>query len=109
MVKNLLANAGDNMRCRFSPGFGRFPGGENGNTLQYFCLENSMDRGAWQAGSMGLTTELLITDICKPAFNGYISGFPSPQDVQEMMLPRCQHGLFLTSLQLTRTATNSHS
>ena len=34
------------------PGLGRFPGEENGNPLQYFCLENSMDRGAWQ--SMGL-------------------------------------------------------
>ena len=31
------------------PGSGRFPGGENDNTLQYFCLENPMNRGAWQA------------------------------------------------------------
>ena len=31
------------------PGLGRFPGGEHGNPLQYSCLENSMDRGAWQA------------------------------------------------------------
>ena len=29
--------------------FGRSPGGENGNPLQYFCLENPMDRGAWRA------------------------------------------------------------
>ena len=29
------------------PGSGRFPGEENGNPLQYSCLENSMDRGAW--------------------------------------------------------------
>ena len=37
-------------RCRFDP-FppGRSPGGGNGNPLQYICLENSMDRGAWQA------------------------------------------------------------
>ena len=98
MVKNLLASVGDNMRCGFSPGLGRFPGGGNGNPLQYFCLENCMDRGAWQAGSMGLTNELLSMDICKPAFNGYISGFPSLQDVQEITSPRCQHWLFLTSL-----------
>ena len=64
MVKNLLANAEDNMRCGFSPGLGRSPGGGNGNPLQYCCLENSTDRGALQAGSMGLTTELLSTDIC---------------------------------------------
>ena len=31
------------------PGLGRFPGGEHGNPLQYFCLENPMDRGAWWA------------------------------------------------------------
>ena len=31
------------------PGSGRFPGGGHGNTLQYSCLENSMDRGALQA------------------------------------------------------------
>ena len=39
-------------RCRFDP-FppGRSPGGGNGNPLQYICLENSMDRGAWSIGS----------------------------------------------------------
>ena len=31
------------------PGSGRTPGGEHGNPLQYSCLENPMDRGAWQA------------------------------------------------------------
>ena len=31
------------------PGLGRFPGGGHGNPLQYSCLENSKDRGAWQA------------------------------------------------------------
>ena len=43
MVKNLLANAGD---VGLIPGLGRSPGVENGNLLQYSCLENSMDRGA---------------------------------------------------------------
>ena len=36
------------------PGSGRSPGGENGYPLQYSFLENSMDRGAWQATVMGL-------------------------------------------------------
>jgi len=36
------------------PGSGRFPGEGNGNTLQYPCLENSMDRGAWQATVHGV-------------------------------------------------------
>ena len=46
MVKNLPANAGD---ASSIPGLGRSPGGENGNPLQYSCLENPMDRGAWWA------------------------------------------------------------
>ena len=46
MVKNLPANAGD--ECTIS-GLERSPGGRHGNTLQYSCLENPMDRGAWWA------------------------------------------------------------
>ena len=46
MVKNPPACAGD---MGLIPGLGRSPGGGNGNPLQYSCLENSMDRGAWQA------------------------------------------------------------
>ena len=46
MVKNPPASAGD---TGLIPGLGRFPGGGNGNPLQYSCLENPMDRGAWQA------------------------------------------------------------
>ena len=34
------------------PGFGRSPGGGNGNPLQYSCLENPMDRGIWWATQM---------------------------------------------------------
>ena len=44
MVKKVPANAGD---AGLIPGSGRFPGEGNGNPLQYFCLENSMDKGAW--------------------------------------------------------------
>ena len=36
------------------PGSGRSPGGQHGNPLQYSCLENSMDRGAWQATVHGV-------------------------------------------------------
>ena len=36
------------------PGLGRSPGGGNGNPLQYSCLENPMDRGAWQATVYGV-------------------------------------------------------
>ena len=37
------------------PGLGRTPGEENGKPLQYSCLENSMDRGAWWATVHGVT------------------------------------------------------
>ena len=47
-VKNLPANAGDTGDAGSVPGSGSSPGG-NGNPLQYYCLENSMDKGAWWA------------------------------------------------------------
>ena len=47
MVKNLPANAGDIRDTGSIPGLGRYPGEGLGNLLQYSCLENSMDRGAW--------------------------------------------------------------
>ena len=49
MVKNLPANAGDAEDLGLIPGLGRSPGGVNGNPLQYSCLGNPMNRGAWQA------------------------------------------------------------
>ena len=49
VVKNLPANAGDVRDLGLAPGLGRSPGGEHCNPLQYSCLENHMDRGAWKA------------------------------------------------------------
>ena len=49
MVKNPTANAGDIRDACSIPGLGRSPGGGQGNPLQYSCLENLMDRGAYQA------------------------------------------------------------
>ena len=54
VVKNLPANAGDTRDAGCISGLGRFPGVGNGNPLQYSCLENSMDRGAWQAAVYGI-------------------------------------------------------
>ena len=51
MVKNLPAM----QETGSITGLGRSPGGGNGNQLQYFCLENSMDRGAWWATVHGMT------------------------------------------------------
>ena len=49
LVKNPPANAGELKDAGSIPGLGRFPGEENGNPLQYSCLEDPMDREAWQA------------------------------------------------------------
>ena len=48
-LKNLPGNAGDVGDIGSIPGLGRSPGVRNGNPLQYSCLGNPMDRGAWQA------------------------------------------------------------
>ena len=55
MVKNLPENAGDAGVGGLIPGLERFPGVENGNPLQYSCLENPVDRGAWRATVYGVT------------------------------------------------------
>ena len=49
VVKNVPANAGDVRDKGSIPGSGRSPGRGHGNPLQYSCLENPMDRGAWWA------------------------------------------------------------
>ena len=49
VVKNPPANAGDIRDVSLIPGLGRSPGGGNGNPLQYSCLGNPTDRGAWRA------------------------------------------------------------
>ena len=48
VVKNPPANAGDRGDAGFIPGPGKSFGEVHGNPLQYSCLENPMDRGAWQ-------------------------------------------------------------
>ena len=49
VVRNPTADAGDIRDVGSIPGSGRFPRGGQGNTFQYSCLENSMDREVWQA------------------------------------------------------------
>ena len=54
VVKNLPANAGRVRGQGLIPEWGRFLGGQHGNPLQYFYLENPMDRGSWQAAVHGV-------------------------------------------------------
>ena len=60
VVKNLSANAGDAGDSSLIPGLGGSPGEENGNLLQYSCLEKPMDRGDWQATVYGVAAPLCI-------------------------------------------------
>ena len=55
MVKNLPVNAEDARDMSSIPGWGRSPGVGNGNPPKCSCLENSMDRGAWEATIHGVT------------------------------------------------------
>ena len=71
MVKNPAANARD---VGSIPGSGRSPGGGHGNPLQYSCLENPVDRGAWQAAVHGaaksqtrlerLNSNMCVSHVC---------------------------------------------
>ena len=58
VVENLPANAGDARESGLIPVSGRSPGGGQGNSLQYSCLENPMDRGAWWATDHRVMTEV---------------------------------------------------
>ena len=61
VVKNPSANAEDRRGINSIPGSGRFPRGGNGNLLQYSCLGNPMDRGAWRGQIESGTSECLST------------------------------------------------
>ena len=74
MVKNPPANAG---ATGLIPGSGRSPGEGYGNPLQYSCLENSMDRGAWRAMVHGVAKALDVTEWLNN--NNNPSPPPSPQ------------------------------
>ena len=54
VVKNQPASAVEKRDAVLIPGLGRSPGEGNGNPLQYSCLDNSMDRGAWWAAIHGV-------------------------------------------------------
>ena len=67
-------NAGD---PGLTPGLGRFPGGGNGNPLQYSCLENHMDRGAWRTTVHGVTkSQTQLSDQTTTIYKLYICMLP---------------------------------
>ena len=73
-VENLLAMRESQAR---SLGGGRSPGEGNGHTLQYSCLENSMDRGPWQAAVYGIAkSQAYLSDFYFPLWK-YTFGVPT--------------------------------
>ena len=63
VVKNVLTNLRGIRDTGLIPGLGRFSGGGNGNLLEYSCLENSMDRGVWQATVHRVTkSQILLSE-----------------------------------------------
>ena len=64
MVKNLPANVGDTRDAGSILGLERSPEGGNGNPIQYSCLENSIDRGAWQAIVHRVTKSDMTVHAC---------------------------------------------
>ena len=74
VVKNPPDNARD---LGLTPGSGRPPGGVHGNPLQYSCLENPMNRTAWQSTVHGGHKESDTTEVTWHAHAGKISKIPS--------------------------------
>ena len=67
VVKNPAANAGITRDMGLIPGSGSSSGVGNGNQLQYSCLENSMDRGAWRAAIHEVAKNRTLLDVCARA------------------------------------------
>ena len=76
VVKSPPANAGDKRDVGLIPELGRSPGGGHGNLLQYSCLENPMDRRAWQAIVHRVTKNWTwLKQPCKHAYKGHKNVF----------------------------------
>ena len=75
VVKNLPANTGDTADVGSIPGLGRYPEEGNGNPMQYSCLENSKDRGGWQATVQGVAKSQTRLNTGQELF--YHGNFPT--------------------------------
>ena len=78
VVKNLPNNAEDKRDSGSIPGLGRCPGGGHGNPLQYSCLEDPMDRGAWWATSCMVVKSHNRGDLACMYAQGWDPGLDMP-------------------------------
>ena len=83
VVKNPPASAGDIKDVGLIPGSGRSPGGGHGNSLQYSCLENPMDRGAWQATIHGVTKKSDMTEATSHACSSFLNIHGKSKSLEE--------------------------
>ena len=83
MIKNLPASAGDGRDTGSIPRLGRSPGGGHGNPLQYSCLENPMDRGAWQATIHGVTKKSDMTEATSHACSSFLNIHGKSKSLEE--------------------------
>ena len=83
MVKNLPANAGDIRDVGLIPGLGRSPRGGRGNPLQYSCLENPRDGGAWWAAIYGVTQSWTRLKRLSSSSSSKDKSFPGGSDSKE--------------------------
>ena len=91
VVKNQPVNAGDLRDASSIPGWGRVPGGGHSNPLQYSCLENPMDRGAWWATVHRVTKSCAgLKRLSMYACNIYILSFlslpPAPHSLSQSLV-----------------------
>ena len=107
-VKNPFANTGD---LGLIPGLGSSPGGGNGNPLQYSCLENPMDRGAWQTMVHRVTeldtTYRLHTSETNTPSKGFYGSFCLQLILWNLLPLSCSWGLSWNTSSSGRTSTQT--
>ena len=91
VVKNPSASAKGLRDPDSIPGSGRVPGGGHGNPLQYSCLDNPMDRGAWQA--MSIESQRVRHDWSELAWHGTAQAFVQFNSVTQSCPTLRLHGL----------------
>ena len=111
VVKNPPVNAGDIRDAGPTPLWGRCPGGGHDNPLQYSCLENPMDRGAWWATVHGVAksrTRLKQLSTCtrslhKALFGAFLFSLCLPTWLREELhnfLKSCRYRIYSRAAQL---------
>ena len=79
VVKNLPSSSGDLRGGGLIPGSGRTPGRGHGSPLQYSCLENPMDRGAWQLTVHGVARIGHDLEMKPPHYHNFVFAFELPK------------------------------